>query len=167
MANIGVLLKQEIRRLARKEIKLTHPGLKKDLTVLRRSLSRLSKQVKSFEKVTTEFRQKKLEDLKVPTGEVKGARFNARLIAKLRSRLRLTRNEFSTLAGVSSNTVYLWESGKILPSRKAKAVLAGLRKLRVRESKKLLETVIAQKTEKKAPRKYKQTRKKRARGAKK
>ena len=53
----------------------------------------------------------------------------------LRRRLKLTREEFAALTGVSANTVYLWEKGTTSPRATARAALVQLRGIGVREAK--------------------------------
>ena len=71
--------------------------------------------------------------------KLEGVRIGPRSIASQRKRLGLTRKAFAVLAGVSSNTIYLWETGEVAPREKSRGVLVGLRKLGAREAKKLVE----------------------------
>jgi DNA-binding transcriptional regulator YiaG len=66
-------------------------------------------------------------------------RVNAKMIQGLRKKLCITQKELATLTGVSMGTVQLWEKGKIQPRDKKKALLAGLRKMKKGEVKKVLE----------------------------
>jgi len=147
MTNLGEMLKSEILRLARKSVRMSFPSLKKDIKDFRRSLRLMTVKVQRLEKAVSEHtvvvRKKRVEDLAVPETKLKSSRMSPRLVAKLRKRLSLTRKEFGLLAGVSSNTVYLWENGRVAPTKKSRAVLIGMRRLRVREARKLLEPIIA------------------------
>ncbi len=72
--------------------------------------------------------------------KMKGTRLGPRSIAAHRKRLKLSRKDFGTLAGVSANTIYLWETGEVSPKEKSRAVLVGLREIGAREAKRLLAT---------------------------
>ena len=71
--------------------------------------------------------------------ELEGVGIGPRSIASTRRKLKLGRREFGLLAGVTSNAVYLWETGESNPSTKSRAVLVGLRKVGVRDARKILE----------------------------
>ncbi len=153
MASIEKVLKMEIGRLARKEMKRSFPSLKQDLATIKRSVGQLNKKAAKLEKVVSRYAtaadKKHKASLHASEEEVKGSRLSPRLVQKLRKRLRLSRKAFADLAGVSANTVYMWETGKTSPNRAGKAALVGLRKLRMREAKKLLGDKKPKKTSKK------------------
>jgi DNA-binding transcriptional regulator YiaG len=142
MANIGVLFSKETRRLARKEMKIMYPDLQKELSALKRHSAKQSRRLDTMEKILkahdAQIKNKRQAALKLSTDEIKSARLSPGLIQKLRKRLKLSRKDFGKLAGVSSNTIYMWEKGKSAPSRSKKAGIIALRKIGVREAKKLL-----------------------------
>ena len=80
-----------------------------------------------------------VKGIRASEAEVEAARIGPRSIAARRTRLRLGRREFGLLAGVSSNSVYLWENGESRPSGESRSALVGLRKLGIREARKMLE----------------------------
>lgn len=141
MPNIGAVLKDEIRRLARKEIRATVGPLKKRVTELSRTNSTWKKKVPALEKAVAELEKeaeaRRLQGVQAGAKELKGARIGPRSIAAQRKRLKLTRAEFGSLAGVSANTIYLWEMGEVTPREKRRAVLVGLRKLGAKEARRL------------------------------
>ena len=152
MPNIGVLLKDEIRRLAKKEVRAVVLPLKKKVAELTRTNAALKKKVPILEKAVArlekEAEARQLQAVREGEKEVEGVRIGPRSVAAQRKRLQLTRAEFGSLAGVSANTIYLWETGEVSPREKSRAVLVGLRKLGAREAKKLL---AAEKPEEKGP----------------
>ncbi|MCZ6692024.1 MAG: helix-turn-helix domain-containing protein [Planctomycetota bacterium] len=142
MPNIAAVLREEIIRLARKEFRATIGPLRKRVAELTRSNAALKKTVPALEReiarLSKEAEARQIQSIRVGAKELKGIRIGPRSIQAQRKRLRLTREEFGKLAGVSANTIYLWETGGVSPREKSRGVLVGLRKLRAREAKKLL-----------------------------
>ena len=145
MPNLGAVLKEEIQRLARKEIRATVGPLKKKVAELARANATYKREIprlmKTVSRLEAEAKSRKLTA--VQTGAQgkakKGTRLGPRSIASQRKRLGLSRKDFGQLAGVSSNTIYLWEMGEVTPREKSRAVLVGLRTLGAREARRLLE----------------------------
>lgn len=132
MSSLGAALKNEITRLARKEIRAQVEPLKKANSTYRREIAELKRQVALLA------RQAKAPRRAAPA-EADGAepattRFVAKGLRSLRARLGLSAAEFGRLAGASGQSVYNWENGKAVPRRSQLAVLAGLRSLGKREA---------------------------------
>jgi len=136
MANIAAVLKDEIRRLARKEVK-SH------LVKTRRATARYRGDIASLKRIVR-LQERKLATLeslqaKQPTAEAgsqdiaPGSRFSARSVLAQRKRLRLTAAQYAALLGVSAQTVYLWERGKVRPKASQFAALVSARSLGRRE----------------------------------
>ena len=146
MPNIGAVLKEEIQRLARKEIRAFVGPLKKRVAELSRAnadyKSEIPRLLKTVARLEEEAKIRQLRGVRAGAKELKGVRIGPRSIAAQRKRLGLSRKDFGALAGVSSNTIYLWETGGVSPREKSRAVLVGLRKLGAREAKGLLEASI-------------------------
>lgn len=142
MPNLATVFRDEIRRLARKELRATVGPLKKRVADLTSSNAALKKQVPALEKAVTrlekEAEARQLRTVREGEKEVEGVRIGPRSIAAQRKRLKLTRAEFGRLAGVTANTIYLWEKGEVSPRDRRRAILVGLRKLGAREAKRLL-----------------------------
>ena len=155
MPNIGVVLKDEIRRLAKKEARAAVAPLQKKVMRLTRSNAALRRIVPQLEKTVARLEQeakaRQLEGVRAGEKRVEGVRIGPRSIGAQRKRLKLTREEFGKLAGVTANAIYLWESGQVSPSEKSRAVLVGLRKLRAREAKRLLESARQNEKAKRTP----------------
>ncbi len=167
MPNIGVVLKEEILRLARKEIRATVHPLKKRVAELARTNAALKKQVpallKTVARLEGEAKQRQLHA--VQTGakakDAKNTRLGSKSIRAQRRRLKLSRKDFGLLAGVSANSIYLWETDEVAPREKSRAALISLRGLGVREAKRLLEAaaVAPKKASPRRPRKARRRRK--------
>jgi DNA-binding transcriptional regulator YiaG len=152
MGKVEGIIKSEIVRLAKKEVRMVSGPLGRDLRSLKSVVSQLRRTVLGLQRITTS-QQKELEKgktvLEAPPEEVKESRFSPRLIRSLRRHLGITQKELAVLTGVTVGAVHLWESGQFKPSMKKKAVMVALRKLGRREVRKLLESKGTQKPEKK------------------
>ena len=133
MTSLGSVLKNEITRLARKEVRAQIDPLKKANSTYRREIAELKRQIALLErqaKVASKVSSKRPQENPEPPA----ARFVAKGLRSLRARLGLSAANFGKLAGVSGQSIYNWESGKAVPRNPQLAVLAGLRTLGKREA---------------------------------
>jgi DNA-binding transcriptional regulator YiaG len=133
MPNIAAVLKEEIRRLAKKEIKAQVGKTQKASAQYRRDIANLKRQLGQQE------RQIKL--LKKQQGQPEGeeepseaVRFSARSVKAQRNRLGLSAADYGKLIGVSGLTVFNWEHGKSRPRRAQLAALVAVRGIGKREA---------------------------------
>lgn len=139
MPDIKQILNEEIRRLARKEVRSILQPLCKQLAEQKRLISELKKQVSDLNKRLPDTREKSVEKTVEISGEnVKKVRLNASGIVKIRTKLGLPQEKFAALLGVSGHTVSLWEIGKSSPRSSAKMAICALRKIGKKELKKKL-----------------------------
>jgi len=142
MARFETIIKSEIVRLAKREVRKISVPLGRDVRSMKSTVSQLRKAVLTLQRITTQ-QQKQLEKGETPLQaapeEVKLSRFSPRLIRSLRGHLGLTQKELAILTGVTVGAVHLWESGQFKPSEKKKSVMVALRKLGRREVRKLVE----------------------------
>ena len=142
MGKLGVTIKSEIVRLAKREMRKTSVPLRRNLRLLKKTVSQIRRAVLALER-STAYQQKELKKRKIPLGatpeEVKKSRFSPRLVRSLRRKLGISQKELAILAGVTVGAAHLWEKGKFKPKDEKKAVMVGLRKLGRRDVKKLLE----------------------------
>jgi len=151
MPNIGQVLKEEIRRQAKREIRAATTGLRKDNAKLKRTVAEHKRRLTALERANrtlTEAAEAKLKE--APTAaaaELEKARFGSRAVLVLRKRLKLSQANFAKLLGVSTSAVFLWEKedGPLSLKDRTKAALVGARKMGVREAKRRL-GVLAKKT---------------------
>ncbi len=133
MADIKNVLFDEIRRLARKEVKAAVTPLQSKVSELRKAVAALSRELK----VSVSEKPKALEPEAGAEASAekpsKKFRFNAASVKKLRAKFGLSQAEFAKLVGVSMLTVSCWELGKTSPRAGAKARLAELRSMGKRE----------------------------------
>jgi DNA-binding XRE family transcriptional regulator len=146
MPNIGAMLKQEITRLARREVRLQVQATKKASTQYRRHIAALRRQVTALERQLTVLRRKGPSAAPAQNGAApQKVRFVAKGLKSQRARLGLSAADFGRLVGVSAQSIYNWEQGHATPRAGQLAVLASRRGLGKREALKLLEQPVAKK----------------------
>jgi DNA-binding transcriptional regulator YiaG len=133
MSNFAVALKDEIRRLARREIKAQTGKTAKAVAQYRREIASLKRRVQ--EQVKRIAFLEGQERKRVPEVSLNGsARFSARSAKAQRRRTGLSAADYAKLVGVSSLTIYNWEHGKSRPRQEQLATLVALRGLGKREA---------------------------------
>ena len=137
MPNIQKILNEEIRRLARREIRNELADLKKQLASMRKSITEQSCRIKALEGVVPAPAKSVQPPVNPPTAE-KPVRVTAGRIKKLRMKLCLSQRNFAVLLGVTPNSIYYWESGKIEPKEAQKRKIAAIRYAGKRELAKLM-----------------------------
>lgn len=140
MPNVASVLKEEITRLARSEIKKQVDPLKKRIQELRKTVSEQKKQIAALEKVQAQT-AKKIPDAPKPTAEGKSSsrKVTVASIKSQRKRLKLSQREMGLLVGVSTMTIVRWEQGKGSPRGENRDAFVALRGMGRREVKKRLE----------------------------
>jgi len=141
MANLTTVLRDEICRLARKEIRQQMSVTVKASAQHRRDIAEMKRQVQKLKKAVAflERQEKKRLGERPPTEKAKGAKFSAKGVKSQRERLGLSAKNYSKLVGVSEQTVYNWETGYSKPQAKQLAALVAVRGLGKREAMKRLE----------------------------
>jgi DNA-binding transcriptional regulator YiaG len=134
MSTLARAIKEEIIRLARKEVRAQAEPLRKSsagyrhqIAELKRTVAQLQRQVAVLGRAGPKTAQ--------PTAEPKPTRFVAKGLRRLRERLGLTVEDLGALAGVSGQTIRNWEAKKSTPGKEHRAVLIGLRAFGKREAK--------------------------------
>ena len=140
MPNIGTVLKAEISRLARKEVRAEVETLRKASGTYRREIAELKKQVAQLErrlkqasKPPVATTQRDQEPLRV--------RFSSKGLQSLRAKLGLSAADFGRLTGVSGQSIYHWEQGKSVPRKTQLPKLASLRGLGKKEARARLDAL--------------------------
>lgn len=143
MANIASVLKEEIIRLARKELRAETENLKKasaqyrsDIAALKRRTLTLEKQLSRLEKAIP-----KKAEVEIEPGSAAKTRFTANGFKILRQRLGLTAQAAGALLGVSAQTIYSWEAGKTNPREPQMARIIMLRGMGKREVEAILKNL--------------------------
>jgi DNA-binding transcriptional regulator YiaG len=153
MGKLEGIIKDEIIRLAKREMRMKFVPLRRDVRSLRITASQLRKSVLSLQRfVSQQEKQKGPKPVPEVTPEdMRKARFSPRLIKSLRKHLGVSQREMAKLAGVTVGAVFQWEKGKYEPKDDKKKVLVGLRKLGRQNAKNLLAEKMEEKTPKKNP----------------
>ncbi|MFN3565469.1 MAG: helix-turn-helix domain-containing protein [Burkholderiaceae bacterium] len=137
MPNVAALLKQEITRLARKEVRGATVALKKASAQHRRAIAALRRQIAQAQRQLATLARR----LERGTGggapaapEEPKVRFVARGLRSHRARLGLSAAEYGKLVGVSAQSIYNWEQGAARPRAAQLATLVALRGIGKREA---------------------------------
>jgi len=145
MPNIASILKAEISRVARKEVRVEIETLKKasvahraSIADLRRQVSALEKELRRVVKGTARPAMAIGPDAEAPARTKR--RFSATRLAGHRAKLGLSAAIYGQLVGVSGQTVYHWEQGKARPRAAQLESLAAVRDLGAREAAERLAT---------------------------
>jgi DNA-binding transcriptional regulator YiaG len=141
MANIGVLLKSEITRLARKEVKAQTAALRKSGASHRRDIADLKRQVTELQRQLAVATRTRKRATQAESPESDKARFSAKGLKSNRARLELSAADYGRLAGVSGQSIYAWETGKTVPRQAQVGALAALRGMGKREALARLEAM--------------------------
>ncbi len=146
MPNIASILKEEILRLARKEVRNEIESLKKASTQYRSEIALLKRRVDQLEKQHARVSKKILKQPET-AGKQEGAtrvRFSAKRLAAQRQKLGLSAADMGALLGVSGQSIYHWEAEKSRPRQSQLAAIAALRKIGKREAKRKLAELASQ-----------------------
>jgi DNA-binding transcriptional regulator YiaG len=136
MPNIAAILKSEISRVARKEVRAETSSLKKaasayrsEIAALKRRTHALEQQLRHLGKISA-----KAAPPAASTESPDKLRFSAKGFASMRRRLGLSAADCGLLVGTSSQSIYNWEEGKVRPRAKHLPAIAALRTLGKREA---------------------------------
>ena len=139
MPNIGSVLKSEIQRVARKELRAETQQLKKTVAQYRGQIAQLKRRLQALEQ---QVRRQARGGVRaaVSAGDAQdddsgpSLRFSAKGLAAQRKRLGLSAAAVAKILGVSALSVYKWESGKTRPRARQLEAIASLRKMGKREA---------------------------------
>jgi DNA-binding transcriptional regulator YiaG len=137
MPNIAIILKGEIARIARKEVRAETQEFRKASAQYRSHIAALRRRIEDLER--------KLKKVGKPTAASAPAaesdddqstslRFSASRLAAQRKKLGLSAADFATLLGVSGQSVYKWEHGEARPRARQLEAIAALRGIGKREA---------------------------------
>jgi DNA-binding transcriptional regulator YiaG len=142
MGKMETLLKDEIRRLAKRQVNAATKPLRKQVRELKGKVRELERTVDELDREAERRRRARLEEsvrLEASDEEVEAARINARWVKNLRSRLNISQAELARILDLSVSAVRTWEYGVSLPQGENREKLVALRKLGRRDVGRLLE----------------------------
>jgi len=146
MPNIGVLLKDEISRLCRREIRKTVASVKKASAAYRRDIASLKRQVAALQKKSASLEKRTnvaARDSNPRTLPDRPVRFVAKGLRSLRLRLGLSAAQLALLLDVSEQSVYNWETKKATPRKEQLAAIIAMRGIGKREAQERLDAIKA------------------------
>ncbi len=161
MAKIESILKSEIIRLAKHEVRSVFRPLKKEVWGMKSKLSNLIKNFTVLDRLAKEVvKTKGRAKLEASPEEVRVSRLTAERISALRKKLGISQREMGILVGATIAAVASWEKGKFKPRGEKKAALVALRNMKKREVKNLLREKVVQEEPKAAETRIKVLKKK-------
>jgi len=136
MPNIASILKEEIARIARKEVRGETAGLKKtasshraEIAALKRRVQVLEQDLRRLTKSSPQSRPATAED-----SDAQRLRFSAKGLASQRKRLGLSAAELGLLLGASGQSIYNWEASDARPRASHLPAIAALKTLGKKEA---------------------------------
>ncbi len=145
MPNLSSILKTEISRISRKEIKVSLKALQSSNATLRKTVTELKKRVASLEsqlkKLPTSATSIREQEIAPEAAE--NVRVSSKSIMTLRKKLGLSQGSFAKLLGVSSQAVYVMEhkGGQLRLRQATLKKYLSIRSLGKKEARKLLDEI--------------------------
>lgn len=134
--SLAATLRSEIRRQSLVDVKKAQKRLRK----LQKQMTELRRQAQAHTRILTGMRRR-ISNLRSGARQAgaavgrRGRQITPQGIRGLRDRLRMTREQFARLVGVSPGSIFGWESGRTFPRRGSLARLGELRKAGVRAAR--------------------------------
>ena len=141
MSSLASVLKKEIARLARKEVRAAMEVSRKSIARQRTEISQLRKRVKELESLVAKLQagNSGVVGEAIPLeSSLAAVRFSPKSMRSHPKRLGLSAENYAKILGVSMQTVYHWEQGKSRPRQSQLQRLAAVRKMGKREALKQL-----------------------------
>ena len=131
MPNIAVTFRQEIIRLARKEIRSQTQGLRKASAQFRKDVAELKRQTSKLKSEVARLERLVGKDVapQITEAEPAKVRFTAQDVMSQRRSLGISAANYGKLIGVTAHTIYKWEHGSSRPRRAQLSALASIRRL--------------------------------------
>lgn len=143
MTNLSSLLKTEITRLARKELRREIAPLKKALAVQRTDIAKLKKQLRVQALDSKRTTKPSGATAKESVNVTSPTRFRPGGMKSHREKLKLSAKDYGLLIGASALSVYKWEDGKVKPRPTALSRIAEVRHMGKREATRRLQALRA------------------------
>jgi len=136
MPNIAVTFRQEITRLARREIRSQTQGLRKASAQFRRDIAELKRHASELKSEAARLERRVGKDRSLQITETDSAivRFTSKGVISQRRSLGISAADYGKLVGVTGHTIYKWEHGASRPRRAQLSALASIRRLGKREA---------------------------------
>ena len=141
MPNFNRVFRDEVARLARKEVRSNTDVARRAATQHRKDIAQLKRTITDLERrlAFIEGREKKRLATPPPEAAAEGTRFSPKWVKADRKRLGISAKDYAALVGVSPLTIYNWEHGKTKPRAPQQAAWVAIRGLGKREALRRLE----------------------------
>ena len=136
MPNIAAVLREEIVRLARKEIRTQTNVLRKASAQYRKDIAEMKRRVSDLRRKVSPLEKQVLKSVPSQPAETEAehVRFTAKGLRSQRRRLGLSAANYGKLIGVTGQTIYSWEQETSRPREQQFAPIAALRHIGKREA---------------------------------
>jgi DNA-binding transcriptional regulator YiaG len=149
MPNIAKVFREEIQRLAKRQVRAELNTVRRDSVRLKKTVADLRRQVAALNRTSRELVKKvtpvvAIKETKEATEKAAKLRPTAKSLKKLRARLGLTQVQFGKLLGVSGQAVVQWArtEGRIRMRKTTLSALAGIQNIGKREAWRRLEEMV-------------------------
>lgn len=144
MTGFSTAMSNEIKRVARKELKPDLDSMKSSTGTHRHEIAALKRRVKDLEMLVMKITKVQLKTVPEAASNViatKQTRWSPSSFARLRARLRLSAREMGLLLDVGAATIYLWEdeNSDTRPRPKNMPRILAARKLSAAKARKIIE----------------------------
>ena len=136
MPNIAAVLKEEISRLARKEIRQQTNVLRRASVQYRKDIAEMKRRIFDLQRKIGPLEKQVLKNVPAQAAQVEGqrVRFTAKGLRSQRERLGLSAGDYGRLIGVTDQTIYNWEHETARPRKQQLGLIASLRHMGKREA---------------------------------
>ena len=139
MPDLGKAFREEISRVAGKDLRAAVNELNEEIRSLQREVSELKSQIAGSQGTNGEPSGPPAGDAKPASREAVSVRVTPSSIKKHRKRLRLSQAQMGKLLGVSAITILNWEQGKSKPRVANREAIAELRTTKLKDAQLMLE----------------------------
>jgi DNA-binding transcriptional regulator YiaG len=142
MTTFAIALKDEVRRISRKEIRARTRGTVSAVSQQRRDIAQLRRLIREMRGRLARVEAASRRVPKLPSTkelEESDIRFSARSVKAQRRRSGLSAKDYARLVGVSPLTIYNWETGKTRARPEQFAAFVAIRGMGKREARLKLE----------------------------
>ena len=136
MPNVASVLKGEISRVARKEVRGETLSLRKAVSTYRTEIAALKRRTQAVEQLLRRLANGHTKE--APSADIEQVpdkfRFAAKGLASQRQRLGLSAEQCGRLLGASSQSIYNWEQGKTRPLARHLRAIAAMKGMSKKEA---------------------------------
>jgi DNA-binding transcriptional regulator YiaG len=146
MPDVARVLREEVQRLAKRQVKAGVAPIKRDNVRLKKDVASLRRELTALTRTSRELLARvnavvTTTETEIATAKAATLRPTSKSLARLRHRLALTQVEFGRLLGVTGQAVVNWEGkgGRIRMRSANLAALAGIQQIGKRDARRRLE----------------------------